>query len=755
MAIFLVVLLLVLGGMAFDTLKKLQINGALYDRIVQGKDLIADVLPPPEYILESYFYVLQLVSEEDSANRETIILKLRQLEKIYFERHSFWEENLEDGKLKTAIVETSYRPTIEFYRITFEKIVPAVNDGKLTNARDTVQRELHPQYLLHRAAVDDIVQMAMARNAEDERNAESIIRQRIAILVIIGFLGIIAAMAMVVLTSRAIIRPIEQVVNVADAVSRGDFSHRSSHQSDDVIGKLSFAVNRIIETMTQIDTQFGNLEHSENVLTFRGEADRFEGSYRRIIDTVNHTLDGIADPLSRALAALERLQNNDYTVTVDSTGLKGDYLRIATAVNQVCANLVHIQETVQRIAAGDFSDLPEYEKIGRRSEKDRMIPAFITMMRSINLLIRDADTLARAGQEGDLAARANAATHQGAYREIINGVNKFIEAVAAPTEEVIKAMNEVAQGDLTVRVTGNYQGEFAVLKDNINASLQSLGGTIGQVTEAVGQVNSGSQQIADASQSLSQGATEQAASLEEISSSMNEIGSQIIQNAERADQASKLSTEARHAAETGGNNIQQMVEAMHDISASSKQIAKVNKVIDDIAFQTNLLALNAAVEAARAGVHGKGFAVVASEVRNLAGRSAKAAHETAEMIEDSRKKVENGLSVADSTSAAFQQIMGGIVKVADLAGEIAVASNEQAQGISQINQGLNQIDQVTQQNTAHAEETAAAAEELSGQAGHLLNLAGQFTVASTPSTGFTPALKSGMTESLFRASSPV
>jgi methyl-accepting chemotaxis protein len=253
-----------------------------------------------------------------------------------------------------------------------------------------------------------------------------------------------------------------------------------------------------------------------------------------------------------------------------------------------------------------------------------------------------------------------------------------------------------------------------------------LSGMISEIRASAANVSAGAEQMNATSQAMSQGATEQASSLEEISSSMNEITAQVRQNAEHATQANMLADEARTAAEKGNGQVSEMVVSMRGISESSRNISRIIKVIDEIAFQTNLLALNAAVEAARAGRYGKGFAVVAEEVRSLAARSAQAAKETSGMIEDAVRRIETGTVMADTTAEALREIVAASRKVTDLVGEIAAASSEQSNGVAQISQGLAQIDQVTQRNTAHAEESASAAEELASQSMLLQQLVGMF-----------------------------
>ncbi len=341
------------------------------------------------------------------------------------------------------------------------------------------------------------------------------------------------------------------------------------------------------------------------------------------------------------------------------------------------------------------------------------------VMRGIGISLRRMRDVCHEMAAGDLSQRLEVFC-----KDEIGQLCIDMNAMADGLDKKVQLAEKVANGDLTVSV--DLTSDKDVLGRALRTMVERLNDLLGQVRSASEQIGSGSTQIADSAQTLSQGATESAASLEEITASMTQMASQTRLNADNAGQADSLSKEAQNAAAHGSRMMTDLVEAMADINRSGEDISKIIRVIDEIAFQTNLLALNAAVEAARAGQHGKGFAVVAEEVRNLAGRSAKAAKETAELIENSTDKTRHGNEIVEKTETALKGIVAGTTKVSDLVAEIAAASNEQSEGIGQVTTGLGQIDQVTQQNTANAEESAAAAEELASQASHLQSMLAQF-----------------------------
>jgi methyl-accepting chemotaxis protein len=348
-----------------------------------------------------------------------------------------------------------------------------------------------------------------------------------------------------------------------------------------------------------------------------------------------------------------------------------------------------------------------------------IIPLSKRVIHSILKPLQNATAIAKSG---NLAERLNVHT-QDEIGELCNAFDVMADRLVVKAQEA----EAISKGDFTLSI------ERTSDQDTLGGAFQKMvmnfTAIVRDVLSVMQLVASGATQVSSASQRLAQGSSEQAASLEQISGVMTEILSQTAKNGEDAGYARHITIKACDTSGVGRKKIDATLKAMDDINSSSQQIAKIIKVIDSIAFQTNLLALNAAVEAARAGTAGKGFAVVAEEVRGLAGRSARAAQETAELIEEARRKSDAGVLVASDAVKAFEEIEVQINTITEVVRSIADASHIQTKSIQEITASLSEISQITQQNSATSEETAAAAEELSSQAVALENHMSKFKLA--------------------------
>ena len=352
----------------------------------------------------------------------------------------------------------------------------------------------------------------------------------------------------------------------------------------------------------------------------------------------------------------------------------------------------------------------------------------------------EVEKIVQSAQAGDLGQRIGTEGKSGFFKRLSEAVNSLLDVSDRVVNDTIRVLSAMSQGDLKEKIEADYEGAFGRLKNDANLTVTKLTDIVQKIQAAAHAVNTAAAEISQGNMNLSQRTEEQASSLEETSSSMEEMTSTVQQNADNARQANQLAMSARERAEKGGAVVGSAVTAMNEINAASRKIADITGVIDEIAFQTNLLALNAAVEAARAGEQGRGFAVVASEVRNLAGRSATAAKEIKELIEDSVNKVEEGSRLVNKSGETLDEIVAGVKKVTDIVAEISAASQEQASGIEQVNKAVMQMDETTQQNAALVEEASAASESMREQAEQLSGLMQFFSLSGDGGVQSAPAV---------------
>ncbi|MCW0380685.1 hypothetical protein NB697_003531 [Xanthomonas sacchari] len=513
-----------------------------------------------------------------------------------------------------------------------------------------------------------------------------------------NLLVIVAAIGLAIVIRRQLLKRLGTAIGVADAIARGKLDNAIDLRSKDEAGVLLLSMDKMQSQLQSVLAAQAEMaqRHDAGQISFRMDETVFPGDYGRMVR--------------------------------DSNALAASHIAVKLRLAQIMG----------RYAIGDLSD--DMDRLP--GEKAVLTETMDKVKQNLTAMNHEIKHLAGAAAAGDFSVRGDAERFQYDFRLMVDSLNQLMATADGNLQALSSLLQSIAAGDLTARMHGQFQGVFATMRDDANATAEQLAAIVARIQTAAVSINGAASEIAAGNDDLSRRTEQQAASLEETAASMEELTSTVKQNAEHARQANQLATGAATVASQGGAVVGQVVETMSGIEASSKKIADIISVIDGIAFQTNILALNAAVEAARAGEQGRGFAVVASEVRTLAQRSANAAKEIKGLIDDSVGRVAQGSALVDQAGKTMQEIVTSVQRVTDIMGEIAAASQEQSAGIEQVNQTVTQMDETTQQNAALVEEATAAARSMEEQAGQLSQAVAVFKIEASSAPLGHPAVPS-------------
>lgn len=565
----------------------------------------------------------------------------------------------------------------------------------------------------------------------DNLNKQASIDARQSITILIGFVLaiILVCVVLAVIITSFISKPVKRLVTLVENVAEGNLNVNidKNNITHDEIGDLTHATSKLIDTILTLVQEMDHMSNDfqQGDIESRVNSDLFTGSYQTVALGVNDTIGNLTGEVITFLGVMQELSNGNFKA--DMRRLPGKKAIMNEMLSNMRNNLQGVTDEI-----GSLVKDASVGKLSSRAATDRYKGDWAALLSSLNELmeiivapIHESADVLKYVEEGNFDHKVEGA-YKGDFLTIKNAINNTVTNVSSYIEEISTTLSAIADNDLNVSITRTYIGRFSAIKDSLNNIVATLNRVISDILNASEQVAAGAKQISESSMTLAQGASEQASAVEELNATVITINEGTHENAMNAKNAQNLSDSSRENASRGSDNMQDMQNAMEGIRESSSSISRIIRVISDIAFQTNLLALNAAVEAARAGEHGKGFVVVAEEVRNLASRSQEAANETSTLIEESIRRVNEGVQMADNTAKAFKGIVTDVTKVAEIIGNIANASDDQADAVSQVTEGVSQIATVIQNNSATSEESASASEQLASQADVLKSLVSVF-----------------------------
>ncbi len=669
------------GIATFTAMNTVNVNGPIYQRIVQNKDIIADVLPPPEYIIESYLVALQLAQATDPNETDALATRFQALKTEYETRHTYWMGQHLEHERYVSLFDSSYRTAKIFYNEADLKFLPSIKVGDHNSAQASLQK-MRRAYEGHRSDIDELVKLAKNHNIDDEAQALSSIHAYKLILPAIFVFSVAIAVLLTVLISRGILRSIKTIQEVAAAIASGNLDSNIDIDQKDEIGDLLRSMKTMQDSINAFVTGLDVMaqKHTQGWVKEQLDVTKFSGTYARMAHEVNELIQSRIAINRKLLGIVTQYAKGDFSIDMDV--LPGETIVITETMNN---------------AKKTFLDINNEIKI-----------------------------LAEAGARGDFSKRSDVERFEFMFKGILTNFNYLMETCDVGFNDILRVANAVSQGDLTQTIDKNYPGTFGGVIAGMNSIVENIKGLVGDIKNSTDNINTAAKEIAAGNNDLSHRTEKQAVNLEETAASMEELTSTVQHNAASAQHANQLAVDASGIASKGVEVVEQVVLTMEDINKSSHKIGDIISVIDDIAFQTNILALNAAVEAARAGEQGRGFAVVAVEVRNLAQRAATAAGEIKYLISDSVNRVQDGSTLVTQAGLTMKEIVNSIHGVTKMMAEITAASSEQSSGIEQVNLAISQMDDVTQQNAALVEQAAASAESLEEQARNLVVTVGRF-----------------------------
>lgn len=513
---------------------------------------------------------------------------------------------------------------------------------------------------------------------------------------------------------------------LVDAARQGDLNQRiTTNDKKGFFIDLSNGINELVDISQNIVSDTGRIL---SALSSGDLSQQITANYHGIFDQLKHDANNTVDKLKTVIEGdiqimVNQARQGNLSNRIDMSDKAGFYSDLGAGINALVDNSERIisdtSQVVSAMAHGDLSQTITSQYEGSFDLLKQDVNATILKLKTV--IEDDIHALVDSANQGDLSQRIDLSDKEGFFGGLSKSINDLVAVNEAAINDTVRVMGEVTKGNLTQKVTGDYQGIFAQLQTHINDTLDNLSNVVTTIRTSATSVDSGSSEVAAGSSDLSARTQQQAAALEQTAASMKELKDIVSQTVQVAQDSTQMATDAKEVAEQGGDVVTRAIDAMSAINESSKQITDIIGVIDEIAFQTNLLALNASVEAARAGDSGRGFAVVAGEVRNLAQRSAGAAKQIKTLILESGGKVEQGTELVNQTGQSLTDIVDAVNQVTEAVNGISLDARQQYQSIEQINSAINSIDDMTQQNSALVEESSAASENMSEQAREMMS----------------------------------